>query len=171
MEAIYAIDEANGLAKEGSIPWKSKKDMKFFYETTKNNVVVMGKNTYLSLPRPLKERYNIVLTKNPEFFEEEAKKYENVYFTKEDEKLHAILRKEYLIFFPHLKSDYKIFIMGGKMLYEKYVPLCKTIWVTQIKKNYDCDLFFAHEFTDFEKEVIEEDDELKIVKYYVGNIC
>lgn len=168
MEAIYAIDEANGLSKEGSIPWTSKKDMKFFYETTKNHVVVMGKNTYLSLPpknRPLKERFNIVLTNNPEFFEEDAKKYENVYFTKDDEKLHAILNKKDMCFFAHLKSDYKIFIIGGKMLYEKYVPLCKTIWVTQIKKNYNCDLFFAHEFVGFEKEVIEEDDELKIVKY------
>lgn len=168
MEAIYAIDEANGLSKEGSIPWKSKKDMKFFYKTTKNNVVVMGKNTYLSLPpknRPLKERFNIVLTNNPEFFEEDTKKYENVLFTKDDEKLHAILNKELPIFFGDLKSDYKIFIIGGKMLYEKYVPLCKIIWVTQIKKNYNCDLFFAHEFLGFQKEVIEEDDELKIVKY------
>ena len=178
MEAIYAIDDANGLAKDGSIPWKSKKDMQFFYETTKNHVVVMGKNTYLSLPsknRPLKERYNIVLTNNPEFFEEDAKKYENVHFTKDDEKLHAIFTKKDLIFFPQLKSDYKIFIIGGKMLYEKYIPMCKTIWVTQIKKNYDCDLFFAHDLEDFQKEVIEENDELKIVKYFqynqVGNIC
>jgi len=168
MEAIYAIDCANGLSKEGSIPWKSKKDMQFFYETTKNHVVVMGKNTYLSLPlknRPLKERFNIVLTNNPEFFEEDAKKYQNVYFTKDDEKLHAILQNEKSLFFPYLKIDYKIFIIGGKMLYEKYVPQCKTIWVTQIKKNYNCDLFFAYHLNGLQKEVIEEDDELKIVKY------
>ncbi len=165
MEAIYAVDESNGLSKEGSIPWKSKKDMKFFYETTKNHVVVMGKNTYLSLHRPLKERFNIVFTNNPEFFEEDAKKFENVCFIKDDSYLHAILNKELPIFFPWLKSDYKIFIIGGKILYEKYVPICKTIWVTQIKKNYNCDLFFAYEFNGFQKEVIEEDDELKIMKY------
>ena len=145
MEAIYAIDQANGLSKEGIIPWNCKKDMKFFYETTKNHVVVMGKNTYLSLPpknRPLKERFNIVFTNNPEFFEEDTKKFENVWFTKDDGYLHAILNKETNIFFPWLKIDYKIFIIGGKILYEKYISECKTIWVTQIKNNYNCDLVF-----------------------------
>ena len=142
--------------------------MKFFYDTTKNHVVVMGKNTYLSLPpknRPLKERFNIVFTNNPDLFEEDTKKFENVYFTKDESFLHEILNKDNSIFFPCVKSQYKIFIIGGKMLYEKYVPLCKTIWVTQIKKNYDCDLFFTHDLEGFQKEVIGEDDELKIIKY------
>ena len=39
MEAIYAIDLKNGLSKGGIIPWKSKKDLKFFANKTKNNVV------------------------------------------------------------------------------------------------------------------------------------
>ena len=59
MEAIYAIDLNNGLSKEGIIPWKSKKDLKFFQKKTINNVVIMGKNTYFSLPdevKPLKNR-------------------------------------------------------------------------------------------------------------------
>ena len=67
MESILAIDINNGLSKNGSIPWTSKKDMLFFYNQTKNNVVIMGKNTYFSIPkekRPLKNRLNIVLTRS-----------------------------------------------------------------------------------------------------------
>ena len=63
MEAIYATDINNGLSKDGVIPWKSKKDMSFFMNKTKNNVVIMGRNTYFSLPdnvRPLKNRLNLL---------------------------------------------------------------------------------------------------------------
>ena len=66
MEAIYATDINHGLSKNGIIPWKSKKDMSFFMNKTMHNVVIMGRKTYYSLPRPLKDRLNIVLTSNPE---------------------------------------------------------------------------------------------------------
>ena len=49
MEAIYAIDSNYGLSQKGFIPWKSKRDMIFFKNKTKNHIVIMGKNTYFSL--------------------------------------------------------------------------------------------------------------------------
>ncbi len=69
MESIIATDIHFGISKDGIIPWSSKKDLSFFFNKTKNNIVIMGKNTYFSLPerfRPLKLRLNIVLTNNPE---------------------------------------------------------------------------------------------------------
>ena len=54
MEAIYAIDLKGGLSKNGVIPWKSKKDLKFFADKTKYNVVIMGKNAYFSLPNNIR---------------------------------------------------------------------------------------------------------------------
>ena len=62
MESIYAIDSKNGLSKNGIIPWKSKTDMYFFMNKPKNNIVIMGKNTFFSLPkqhRPLKNRTDL----------------------------------------------------------------------------------------------------------------
>jgi dihydrofolate reductase len=146
MEAILAKDSMNGLSKNGVIPWKSKTDMKFFYNTTKNSTVVMGRNTYFSLPaRPLKNRLNIVLT--TKHFEPE----ENVAFTND--------------FDPSL--FHKVFIIGGKQVYDQYIPLCDVVWVTQIKSNYFCDLIFDVKLLDlFEmKEVVHEDSELVIMKY------
>ena len=57
IEAIVAVDNKYGLAKNGNIPWKSKTDMTFFKNKTINNVVVMGTKTFLSLPKgaPLKD--------------------------------------------------------------------------------------------------------------------
>ena len=49
-----------------------------------------------------------------------------------------------------------------------YFPLCKTVWVTRIKKDYQCDLFieydFENQFKDY--EIVKDDEELVILKYF-----
>ena len=85
MEAIVAIDLYNGISKNGVIPWTSKKDMTHFYKKTTGNIVIMGKNTYFSIPeerRPLKNRLNIVLTTNPYLYQDISNS--NVIFTNDD---------------------------------------------------------------------------------------
>lgn len=170
MEAIYAVDSKNGLSKDGTIPWHSKKDLKFFMNMTKNNVVIMGRHTYFSLhKRPLKDRLNIVLTSKPlEFAFDEAEDLSNVIYTNNDKIYNSILnnREKYLRQFPFLSSDYKIFIIGGKQIYEQFIPLCKSIWVTYIKKDYSCDIFLEYDYSkEHKEEIIDEDEELIIKKY------
>ena len=97
MEAILATDISGGISREGKIPWKSKKDMAFFLQKTKNNVVIMGKNTFLSLPnanRPLKNRLNIVLTRNPYYYinNPEYMQHPNLIFT-DDENIHNYIQQ------------------------------------------------------------------------------
>jgi dihydrofolate reductase len=169
MEAILATDINSGISKDGIIPWKSKKDMRFFFNKTKNNIVIMGRSTYFSLPeqyRPLKERLNIVLTRDPEQFihlEED-----NLFFTNDDKIYESILnnREKYFRLCPALSSNFIIFIIGGKQIYEKYISLCDKVWLTTIKKDYSCDLFFNYDYSELFKERIEDnDDELKIIEY------
>ena len=175
MEAIYATDINNGLSKDGVIPWKSKKDMIFFMNNTKYNVVIMGRKTFFSLPdnsRPLKNRLNIVLTSNPKQTREDKEGiYDEVIFTDDVNIFDYILKnkKGYKQMFPYLNSDFKIFIIGGKNIYEQFIPLCETVWVTRIKKDYSCDLFLDYPLRDSkqfkEPEIIDDDDELTIYKY------
>jgi dihydrofolate reductase len=172
MEAILALDINNGLSKDGIIPWNSKKDMHFFFNKTKNNILIMGKNTYFSLPensRPLKDRLNIVLTTNPDsFLLNNENKYNNLLFTKDDKIFLSIYnnREKYFSTYPSLSRNFKIYIIGGKQIYEKFFPLCQTIWLTRIKKNYMCDLVFEYNFEkEFKEEVYYENDELKIIEY------
>jgi dihydrofolate reductase len=172
MEAIYAIDLKNGLSKDGIIPWISKKDLKFFSNKTKTNVVIMGINTYLSIPeriRPFKNRLNIVLTSNPDKFLELDDDIKNVIFTNND-KIHNSILNNREIFqkkYSFLSRDFKIFIIGGKKIYEQFIPLCNKVWVTRIKKYYSCDLEFNYDYSKQFKEpqIIEEDDELEIYLY------
>lgn len=165
MEAIYAIDCMNGIAKNGKIPWYSKKDLKFFKEKTKNNVVIMGKNTFSSLPNGyLKDRLNIILTRNPTSINNN----QFVMITSADYIYKLILqdREKWKNSFPYLNDNFTIFFIGGKQIYEQFVPICDKIWVTKIKKEYNCDLFFHYDYSkEFNEEIIEEDDELRIIKY------
>ena len=176
IEAIVAVDQGFGLAKNGQIPWKSKTDMNFFKETTTNNIIVMGSKTLLSLRNalPLPNRLNIVLTREPCVFTNDPKYKDlnNILFLDEQE-LDSFLKNPSQISQEHnkyLKSDYKIFIIGGEQIYSKYCSKCSTIWLTKIKANYKCDLIFSYHNVLFNLEkyicdVYYEDDELQIMRY------
>lgn len=175
MESIYAIDFNNGLSKDNLIPWKCKKDMKFFVEKTKNNVVIMGKNTYFSLPknvRPLKDRLNIVLTNNPQDIIKQIinnEEEKEVIFTNDENIYTKILsnRDVYLDKYKYLNKDFKIIFIGGKTIYNKFIPLCEKVWISKIKKNHNCDLFFDYDYSnEFNSpKLIYEDDEVNISLY------
>jgi dihydrofolate reductase len=177
MEAILATDMSGGLSKDELIPWKSKKDMQFFIQKTKNNIVIMGRSTYFSLPkniRPLKDRLNIVLTRNAKDYMNDRiyNQYPNLLFT-DDENIHFFIQKYreklYELYNKcgvHLSSNFKIIFIGGKQIYEKYIPLCETVWHTTIKADWSCDLFFNYDYQNqFKDELVLEDDELKIVEW------
>jgi dihydrofolate reductase len=168
MESIYAIDSNNGLSKKNIIPWKSKTDMLFFMNKTKNNIVIMGRNTFFSLPkenRPLKNRLNIVITNNPHLYLYE---YPSVLFTNNVNIYQDIFKykSKYIEQYIFLNKDFKIFIIGGKTIYEQFIPLCDKVWITQIKNNYDCDLFIDYDYSkNFSEKLYKEDNELKIIEY------
>ena len=173
LEAILAYDLNNGISKNGAIPWKSKTDLSFFYNTTKGNVVIMGRTTFLSLPencRPLKNRLNIVLTSNPELYanDDKYKNVDNLIFTSDPTFYQEIVKNKESKYMASLSPNFKIIIIGGKQVYEMYFPLCETLWVTRIKKDYQCDLFidydFENQFKDY--EIVKDDDELIILKYF-----
>ena len=135
IEAIVATDENYGLAKNGSIPWKNREDMKFFKQKTIGNIVVMGSKTLLSLPNqaPLGNRFNIVLTNNKQEFLEKEKysSCNNVIFYNYEEFMNYINKHE---------TDKTIYIIGGKQIYDLLLPKCSKIWLSVISGNYDCDL-------------------------------
>ena len=198
LEAILALDINYGLSKNNKIPWKCKKDMLFFYNKTKDNIVIMGKNTYFSLPeknRPLKNRLNIILTKNPQYYifgNNNINQFNNLIFTNNVNIYQEILnnKERYNELFPFLNKDFKIYIIGGNEIYSIYFPLCSNIWISYIKGNYDCDLFFnkniinkienicdvnnclisnnykkEEENNEYIKKIYYENEELKIIKY------
>jgi dihydrofolate reductase len=155
VQAILAVDLLNGLAKNDTIPWKSKTDLNFFKSKTLNNTVIMGSKTLLSLPNamPLKNRTNIVITNQKEKYSNMYKTIDNILFLE---------LKETLDFMKTNISN-KFFIIGGNQIYNELLPYCSTIWLTKIKQSYDCDLIFNYDISTYTKEIIYEDTELEIM--------
>jgi dihydrofolate reductase len=157
VEGILAMDEKFGLAKNGKIPWKNKEDLAFFKNKTINNIVVMGINTLLSLPKkePLKDRHNIVITGDTD-------KYSKLYQFKNIEFVNATNVVNLLNGFP----DKTIFIIGGNQVYNLLLPYCSVIWLTEIKGDYDCDLLFTYDVSLYNKTQIYRDDNIQVFKLF-----
>ena len=181
IEAIVAFDSSKGIAKDGVLPWSIKEDMAFFKEKTVGNIVIMGLNTFLSIPsrfRPLKDRLNIVLTSRYDHYNELYKgSKENVIFTDNQYYYHQILNcpdiytNKYKYLNNNIDKQLSIFIIGGKQVYTRYLPICSTIWVSQLKNDYNCDLFlndYAIILEDplmYSKTIYKEYDLFTIYKY------
>lgn len=171
MEAIVAYDINKGISKNDSIPWNIPEDMKFFKNTTLKNVVIMGKNTFASLNyNPLKDRLNVVITRKPELYFNYAAENSNLIFT-DNENIHLdIIRNsnEYANRFYFLNKHFKIFYIGGEQIYKTFIPFCDVVWVTKIKKNYECDLVFSKDMDNdinFVSECLKTNDLYDIIKY------
>ena len=118
---IVAIGKNNEIGKNNQLLWHIPEDLKNFKKITTGKTVIMGKNTYESIGKPLPNRVNIVLSRN--FLEigkkisEDRKKYEN-----ETTKL------EFLDDFQKVIEKYKdfpeeVFIIGGGEIYKKSLEL------------------------------------------------
>lgn len=129
---IVAIDEAGGIGRNGRLPWRLPGELRHFREVTVgegSNAVIMGETTWWSLPekfRPLPERRNIVLSKENKAFNgaRTATSFEEA--------------------FAHAASAEKIFIIGGASVYQQAITLdaCREIFVTRVKGEHGCDVFF-----------------------------
>ena len=158
MNLIAAADENWGIGKDSGLLAHISGDMKYFRETTKGKVVVMGRKTLESFPggKPLKNRVNIVLTQNQDFAAEGVIVCHSVEETLE-------ILKQY--------SKENVFIIGGGMIYKQFLPYAKNLYLTEIHAtDENADTFFP-EFnkSDYQKQILkkgsENDLEYTIVKY------
>jgi len=94
--------------------------MKRFYNLTKNNIIVMGRKTFESIGKPLKNRINIVITNNTSYLSSE-----NLFFTT-FENFNNLIK--------NINDNKKIFIIGGEQIYNLFLSKCSIITPTK-KKN------------------------------------
>src|SRR5579871_3863608 len=64
---VAAIAENGVIGRAGGLPWRLRTDLKRFRALTTGHPVVMGRRTYLSIGKPLKDRTNIVISRDPHF--------------------------------------------------------------------------------------------------------
>lgn len=144
---IVAFDKKGGISKNGMIPWRIKEDSNFFLDVTKRsyvpnkkNAVIIGKNTWKSLPkldRGLKDRINIVVSKtmtNNELNSDNG--------TGADSYLVKSLNDG--IELCNKLQPGKIFIGGGSNIYKEALENyhIDELYLTKINHDYECDNIF-----------------------------
>ncbi|MDO5564702.1 MAG: dihydrofolate reductase [Eubacteriales bacterium] len=137
MIAIANVDKNWGIGKNNNLLLHFKEDMDFFKEKTIGNICIMGRKTLFSFPNnePLKDRINIVLTKNKNIIEKEYKKYDNIYFFEDKASVITFLKKF---------NNKKFFVIGGASIYNLFLDDTKVAFITKMKKNFDADTFFPN---------------------------
>ena len=123
---IVAIAENNAIGKNNQLLWHIPDDLKRFKKITTGHPVIMGKNTYLSLPvRPLPNRTNIILTDVPG---------EQI-----DECIMAYSIEEAMEKCP---EGEECFVMGGGSVYRQFLKIANKLYITYVHKKFDADTFF-----------------------------
>ncbi len=131
MNIIVAVDKNWAIGHQNRLLTSIPEDMKFFRRETGGKVVVMGRKTLESFPGglPLKNRTNLVLTRNPSFRAKGAVVLHSLEETLEE------LKK-----YP--PED--VYIIGGDSIYEQFLPYCEVAHVTRIDHAYEADAWFPN---------------------------
>jgi len=64
---IAAVSENNVIGKDNDLPWSLKDDLRLFSHLTREHTIIMGRKNYESIGKPLPNRLNIVLSRNPAY--------------------------------------------------------------------------------------------------------
>jgi dihydrofolate reductase len=181
LKLIVAMCKNNGIGINNKIPWKISEDMVYFSKKTigkykcsgddKKNAVVMGRNTWESLPKkykPLPNRLNVVLTRsrNGDKYNDNTNEVTFVSCIddamdlcyQEDERLEKGEKgekgdKKGKLHSYHLND---IWIIGGSSVYQEFIKrdlginnnnnknntCISKYYITYIDKDYKCDTYF-----------------------------
>lgn len=135
-EARDRSGHAGAIGVDGGMPWHLPEDLKHFTELTISHPVIMGRRTWESLSgkyRPLPNRDNIVVSRNPQYAAPGATVVDNL------EAALDLARQEAI---PDDGMDRsEIWIIGGSQLFEEALPQADKAYVTQIRATVDADTY------------------------------
>ena len=138
---IACINNINALGSDNKLLFNIKNDLANFKRMTINNVVIMGRKTYETLPfKPLPNRVNIILTRDKNF------KAKNCYVVNSIEECNSLCEK--------LSEEYNDFyVIGGGKVYSQFLEndLVDTMYLTEVNDVSDGDTYFPSEYMDDNK--------------------
>jgi dihydrofolate reductase len=152
ISAVAAVGDNGVIGRGGRLPWRYPEDLWRFKKLTSGHAVIMGRRTFESLPRPLPDRPNLVLTRDPNLRLPEGV----LQFTSLEAALQACRES----------GEREVFIIGGAQIYAQALPLCDRLYLTQVHQNFEGDTHFPPWDPSQWKQVSREDKgELSFVTY------
>ena len=160
--SIVVATGLNGeIGKDNHLLWNLSSDLKRFKEiTTKvqkrstKNVVIMGRNTFESLPFKygLPNRINAIISSNLDMFTEKEYEEYDIDVFNSVESICTLLKN----------CAEEVFIIGGASIYKQFLPYCNKIYLTEVQSEFEADTFFKFNKDEFnvenESELMEENN-------------
>ncbi|MBS0585980.1 MAG: dihydrofolate reductase [Verrucomicrobia bacterium] len=151
---IGACDEKGVLGKNGTLPWYYPEDLKHFQSIIGDTPLVMGRKTFLSMPRHyFTKRVSIIFTHSPHQFDPSP----NLIFVTS------------LAEFLSLEQQFnELYVIGGAQIYNLFLKenLIQEFILTKIKKSYEGDVFFPLSLlSDWPRLKEDETDSFSIYRY------
>ena len=139
MELIVAVYDYWGIGKDGTQPIALSADRKFFRETTKGAMVIVGRKTLADFPggRPLPNRVNVVMTR------QDVEIPDVVICHSPEEAVELTQTAE------------RAMVIGGGTIYAQMLPYCDTAYVTKVHTTPESDTFFPNLDADSRWELSE----------------
>ncbi len=124
---VSAISKNNALGKNNDLIWHLPADLKRFKKVTTGHHIIMGRNTFESIGKPLPNRTTIIVTRNKNYFKDGCLV---AYSVEEAIKLAG--------------NDDKIFIIGGAQIYKYAIEnkLVDKLDITLVNEEFEADAFF-----------------------------
>lgn len=156
LSIIVAIAKNNAIGKDNKLLWHLPEDLKRFKRLTTGHNIIMGRKTFESLGRVLPNRHHIILCNDVKLNIED----ENVEIFDDISKL-----DKYII------SEEENFVIGGATMYKLLMPYANKMYITEIDKDFDGDVYFPeinkNEWKETEREQGPEDNENDFEYEYV----
>ena len=150
LSIIACVGKNLELGLNNDLVFHIKEDMKYFKNITLNHIVVMGRRTFESLPGVLKDRKNVVITRN-----------KNLEIPDEVEVFSSI--GEFMEYYKDYPEE--IFVIGGASIYKEFLDYCDKLYLTEVDKSCEADVYFPS----FDKELYDKEvvgsGETKTLKY------
>ncbi|UFU01251.1 dihydrofolate reductase [Radiobacillus kanasensis] len=126
---LVAMDKNSVIGRENDLPWRLPKDLKFFKELTTSHTVIMGRNTFDSMGKPLPNRTNVVVTRNTDY---------------EQEGCIVIHSLDTILEWQKESPDQEYFIIGGGKIFEQMLPHADRMYITYIDEVFEGDTYFPN---------------------------
>ncbi|QXP64331.1 dihydrofolate reductase [Polaribacter sp. HaHaR_3_91] len=139
---IAAIAKNNALGKDNDLIWHLPADLKRFKKVTTGHHILMGRNTFESIGKPLPNRTTIIITRNKNYFKEGCLIANSI-----EEAIEMVENKD------------DIFIIGGAQIYKECIEkdLVDRLDITQVHHEFEADVFFPEIDLKIWKETARED--------------
>lgn len=127
ISTIVATAHNNVIGADNNIPWYLPADLQYFKKTTLNHHIIMGRNCYESIGKPLPKRTNIIVTRDAFFISSNCLIARSI-----DEALSLAYKN----------NETEVFIIGGGQIYEQTQELWDKIYLTEVDLEVKGDVYF-----------------------------